>query len=752
MLLSIVMMVKNEEENLLKSLPALNKLREAIDSELIILDTGSDDNTLNVAKQFTDKVFESKWNNNFAEMRNKSFEYATGEWLLVLDADEELTDYSNLIDFFATNKHQIYNSATISLKNFLSEDFSKFTYANLPRMFRRKNFKYKGAIHEQPLFKKPVYNPSSGIASFNHYGYIFQDQEFRLKKMKRNESILLSELKKNQNDPYINFQLGVNFSILGNFDESRRYLEKSLKIYEKAGVLYYPVYASLIELLFSTNKYVQCKEVCLKYLKKEDTNFDIHYKLGELYQIENNFSESIKHYNKYLYYVENYHLSRQARDISCTARTKGYEHLALINLIKIYFNLEQYEDVIIKINELKNINTDKVSECYSILIESLNSLNKNEDILSFYNSINNDSDKSRFLFSIELLLCKLKDDEKDNLYKILSKMDNNYGKLNSMRLNKSIDFDVAKNILDLESDGYFGDLLDIAINEGIEIEELLKDVPYYKIKQFILYLVKYNKSSINNLYQYLLSRELSFNQNKNRIYAIISEILINVDKISTSKKLKIFPIYTESRYRYIKDTYSSHLSNNELLSVLNNDSDFFIVKFMIAKNIKKENPLDIVKALHAISKEFPRFAKFLLPEIEAVQDDFNKGNDFKSLQNQYLNIIKQELSKGNISITQALISDFESTDNTKFAEIQGIKAIIEIQNENYKKAHALLKEAYLMDTSDLDTLFNLGYLYTLESKFDEAIECFKVVAKNSKDKNLIKEALENIEALQQTLI
>src|SRR5699024_7297825 len=140
------------------------------------------------------------------------------------------------------------------------------------------------------------------------------------------------------------------------------------------------------------------------------------------------------------------------------------------------------------------------------------------------------------------------------------------------------------------------------------------------------------------------------------IYAIISEILINVDKISTSKKLKIFPIYTESRYRYIKDTYSSHLSNNELLSVLNNDSDFFIVKFMIAKNIKKENPLDIVKALHAISKEFPRFAKFLLPEIEAVQDDFNKGNDFKSLQNQYLNIIKQELSKGNISITQALIS------------------------------------------------------------------------------------------------
>ena len=65
MLLSIVMMVKNEEKYLDKTLFALNDLRRDIDSELIILDTGSNDSTVEIAKKYTDKVYFAKWNNNF---------------------------------------------------------------------------------------------------------------------------------------------------------------------------------------------------------------------------------------------------------------------------------------------------------------------------------------------------------------------------------------------------------------------------------------------------------------------------------------------------------------------------------------------------------------------------------------------------------------------------------------------------------------------------------------------------------------
>ena len=91
MLLSIVMMVKNEEKYLDKTLYALKNLRKDIDSELIILDTGSTDNTVEIAKKYTEKVYFAKWNNNFADMRNISISYASGDWILILDADEKLT-------------------------------------------------------------------------------------------------------------------------------------------------------------------------------------------------------------------------------------------------------------------------------------------------------------------------------------------------------------------------------------------------------------------------------------------------------------------------------------------------------------------------------------------------------------------------------------------------------------------------------------------------------------------------------------
>ena len=99
MLLSIVMMVKNEDKYLDKTLSALNNLRKNINSELIILDTGSTDNTVNIAKKHTDKVYFENWNNHFAYMRNKSISYAKGDWILVLDADEVLYNCDKLIQF-----------------------------------------------------------------------------------------------------------------------------------------------------------------------------------------------------------------------------------------------------------------------------------------------------------------------------------------------------------------------------------------------------------------------------------------------------------------------------------------------------------------------------------------------------------------------------------------------------------------------------------------------------------------------------
>ncbi|WP_462392711.1 glycosyltransferase, partial [Clostridium cadaveris] len=85
MILSIVMIVKDEEKNIRRTLSSLKSINNFISTELIILDTGSKDNTVKIARDFTEHVYFSKWNQNFSDMRNKSIRYAKGEWILILD-------------------------------------------------------------------------------------------------------------------------------------------------------------------------------------------------------------------------------------------------------------------------------------------------------------------------------------------------------------------------------------------------------------------------------------------------------------------------------------------------------------------------------------------------------------------------------------------------------------------------------------------------------------------------------------------
>jgi len=84
--ISLCMVVKDEE----KILEAfLAPIKDLVD-EIIIIDTGSKDRTKEIAKKFTDRVYDFKWCNDFSKARNFSIEKATKEWILVLDPDEKI--------------------------------------------------------------------------------------------------------------------------------------------------------------------------------------------------------------------------------------------------------------------------------------------------------------------------------------------------------------------------------------------------------------------------------------------------------------------------------------------------------------------------------------------------------------------------------------------------------------------------------------------------------------------------------------
>jgi tetratricopeptide (TPR) repeat protein len=94
--LSLCMIVKDEEAHLAK---CLMSVKDIVD-EMIVVDTGSTDQTKDIATAFGAQVFDFTWTNDFSEARNVSLSKASGDWILVLDGDEALSpaDHSTLAD------------------------------------------------------------------------------------------------------------------------------------------------------------------------------------------------------------------------------------------------------------------------------------------------------------------------------------------------------------------------------------------------------------------------------------------------------------------------------------------------------------------------------------------------------------------------------------------------------------------------------------------------------------------------------
>ena len=194
--LSIGMIVKNEEKHLRDCLEALKPLREAVTSELIIVDTGSEDATVEIAKEYTDQVYSFEWINDFAAARNFGLDKATGKWFMYLDADEILVSPDELIDFFHSEKEsRQYNTVLVVIHSFLDKERVRFSDFTATRIFRMNiGNRFHGTIHEVPNRIAPLKNLLQ--TRFDHYGYVFENQEERERKYQRNNQLLELELEK----------------------------------------------------------------------------------------------------------------------------------------------------------------------------------------------------------------------------------------------------------------------------------------------------------------------------------------------------------------------------------------------------------------------------------------------------------------------------------------------------------------------------------------------------------------------------
>ena len=222
-MISICMIVKNEEENLEKSLKSI----VGYGYEIIVVDTGSTDNSKKVALKYTKNVFDYVWCDDFSKARNFSISKATNDFVLILDADEVVEEF-NVDELERKIKKNKYKVGRIYRKNIYKREDNNYTYCDyIIRMFNKKIYSYDGSIHEQV-----VSNCNEKIETYElpiqitHNGY--SNEEVNRKNKIHRNIIMLKKALKIRKDPYILYQLGKSYYMERNYLQAKISFENAL--------------------------------------------------------------------------------------------------------------------------------------------------------------------------------------------------------------------------------------------------------------------------------------------------------------------------------------------------------------------------------------------------------------------------------------------------------------------------------------------------------------------------------------------
>lgn len=267
MLLTIGMIVKNEEKYLRRCLNALLPILRSIKSELIIADTGSADSTFEIAGEFTDKVFKYDWADDFAAARNSVIRRAKGMWFMAIDADEILESPEEIIGFFKSGEYKYYRSATYIIRNVISSGNELSSDLNAIRILRLEpDTRYVNAVHEQ--FEK-INGPTKYLrAVVRHYGYSSdEDNKEHLKfKINRNLELLFKELREKPKECTVYLHLSNAYGALEEYEKAIDYALRGLKLsVEQKNSLLYVFYFNVIFNNFQLEKYQIAVDLCNEY-------------------------------------------------------------------------------------------------------------------------------------------------------------------------------------------------------------------------------------------------------------------------------------------------------------------------------------------------------------------------------------------------------------------------------------------------------------------------------------------------------
>ena len=278
--ISLCMIVKDEEEMLPGCLEAV---ADGVD-EIIVVDTGSSDRTVEIAESFGARVIHFPWNGSFSDARNVGLDAAKGDWLMYLDADEHLVpgDAKRIRGLLGKTWREGFHLVET---NYTGGDESGTSVTHLAlRIFRnRPDYRFEGKIHEQKTQHMPTYLPERFEATsigIRHYGYL-KSRISAKEKSRRNIELLLQETP----SAFTSFNLGSEYLMLGDAKRAAAHFDNAWSELRENGdwtsAGYAPILASRIALARrEAGRVADAREALAIGITAMPDHTDLHFELA----------------------------------------------------------------------------------------------------------------------------------------------------------------------------------------------------------------------------------------------------------------------------------------------------------------------------------------------------------------------------------------------------------------------------------------------------------------------------------------
>ncbi|MDD2420787.1 MAG: glycosyltransferase [Heliobacteriaceae bacterium] len=286
--LSLCMIVKNEERRLSDAVGPLL----GICDQFVVVDTGSTDNTVELARSLGGEVYSFAWTGSFSDARNFALSKATGRWILIFDADMQISMRDGFVIKAWLKKSGIEGCFLPVLNYWGNEKPSAYIRDLIFILFRnRLSYRYEGKVHEQVVPSILRANPQAHFeicpVLIHHYGYL-EPVKRELNKGKRNLNLLAAE--KERNKEFVFYALAIEALQQNRFDDALALLCQAVT---GADIACQPdILAKTVECLLHLGKYEEAEQEILRAIPKYPLYTDLYFILAQLLLIQNRLAEA----------------------------------------------------------------------------------------------------------------------------------------------------------------------------------------------------------------------------------------------------------------------------------------------------------------------------------------------------------------------------------------------------------------------------------------------------------------------------